>query len=98
MLRKVALRFLVLIATSWLFPHPAGALDLGNGFPVGNWGNGVRPYVRVSAQDGRLSAIFAVVITPGAAVSYSRDYRSSDSRDDAREFQDRGNPPVDYGP
>ena len=57
MLRKTALRFLVLIAMSWLFPHTAGALDFSNGFPVGNWGNGIRPHVRVSAQDGRLSAI-----------------------------------------
>ncbi len=98
MLRKVAFRFLVVIAMFWLFPHPAGALDFSNGFPVGDWGNGIRPHVRVSAQDGRLSAIFSVVITPGIAGGSSRDYRPSDSREDARETQDRRIPVVDYGP
>lgn len=98
MLRKIVLRFLFLAATSLLFPNPAGALDFSNGFPVGDWGNGVRPCVRVSAQDGRLSAIFSVVITPGAGGgSSSRHYRQSDPRDDARENTGRGNP-VESGP
>ena len=99
MLRKTALRFLVLISTSLLFPHAAGALDFSNGFPVGNWGNGIRPYVRVSAQDGRLSAIFSVVITtPRSAIGNSREYRSTDSEDEGRGTEDRNNLLLDFGP
>ena len=97
MLRKIAIRFLFLAATSMLAPNPAGALDFTNGFPVGNWGNGVRPYVRVSSQDGRLSAIFSVVITSGTGGGSSRDSRHSDTREDAREGTDAGSP-VEFGP
>ena len=99
MLRKSVLRFLAVIAMSWLFPHAAAALDFSNGFPVGDWGNGIRPCVRVSAQDGRLSAIFSVVITnPGSVLGNSGGYRPADSQDDGRGTADRKNTTLDFGP
>lgn len=99
MLRKVAFRFLVIISMSWLYPNPAGATDFKHGFPVGNWGNGIRPYVRVSAEDGRLSAVFSVVTTtPRSTIDKTDENRAQDSASDSRNAGDRHSTTMYYGP
>jgi len=89
MLRKVVARFLVLIVSSWLFPSPAGAADFGNGFPVGNWGNGIQPCVQVSSQFDRVTAFFYVVIpTSPTAVKTRAENRTRESWESAPSMEE----------